>query len=75
MSFFGCVLNLYSSLFSKNPTISFLPGTPVDSITMTDCDQMALCDTLSVNRSVIAQKEEKIKGSESTKICFSLVKS
>lgn len=75
MSFFLCVLNLYPSLFSKNLIISFLAGTPVDSITMTDCDQMTLCDTLLVNTSVIAQKEEKIKGSEYTKSCFSLVKS
>lgn len=69
------MLNLYSSLFSKNPTVSFLAGTPVDSITMTDCDQMTFCNALSVNRSVIALKEEKIKGSESTKSCFSLVNS
>lgn len=74
MSFCVCVKFIFFT-FLKNPAISFLPGTPVDSITMTDCDQMTLCDALSVNISVIAQKEEKIKGSESTKSSFSLVKS
>lgn len=62
------MLNSYSSLFSKNP--SFLAGASgfvIDSITVTDSDQMTFCNSFSIDRSIIIQSEEKINGSESTK--------
>ena len=48
------------------------PGLLVDSITMTDYDQMTFYNSLSVDRYIIIQIKEKINGYESTKSCVLL---